>query len=267
MTALSFRLELRRSRAVVGWLAVIVLAYGAIMAAFYPIMVDNAAMIDDYMKLFPKEMMAAFGMTGSLSDPGVFFSTYIGSFLWPVVAAIAAIVGATRATAADTERGWIEMPLGTPLTRTSHMLASIAGQVVSMAVLALATVLGVLVVAALVGASFDAPRFLAGGVILFLFGCAIAGVASLIAVLTLSRGIAAGATAGILIAMYLVNVIAQLQPSLAWLGDLSAFKYLMFSKLIDEGIVDWVGIVAFSGVAVAGWLVALLLFRRRDLLA
>jgi hypothetical protein len=42
MTALAFRLELRRSRTVAFWMAVIVLAYGAIIAAMYPILEENA---------------------------------------------------------------------------------------------------------------------------------------------------------------------------------------------------------------------------------
>jgi hypothetical protein len=242
MTALSLRLELRRSRVLAVGLAVVVFVYGGVMAAFYPILVANTAAINDYMKLFPKEFMAAFGMTGSLADPGIFFSTYIGSFLWPVVAAIAAIVLATRPTAADAERGWSDLPLATPLTRVDYLGAAI------------------------LGAGFDAARFLAAGIVLWLFACAIAGVTSLVAVITLSRGVAASVTAGILIAMYLLNIVAQVQPDFAWLGDLSAFRYAGVGTLIDRGTADWVGIGVFSVVAVTGWTASLVLFRRRDLL-
>ena len=266
MTALSFRLELRRSRVLAVGLAVVVFVYGGVMAAFYPILVANTAAINDYMKLFPKEFMAAFGMTGSLADPGIFFTTYIGSFLWPVVAAIAAIVLATRPTAADAERGWSDLPLATPLTRADYLGAAILGQVVVLVALALVAVAGVLAVGTLVGAGFDGPRFLAAGTVLWLFACAIAGVTSLVAVITLSRGVAASVTAGILIAMYLLNMVAQVQPDFAWLGDLSAFRYAGVGALIDRGTPDWVGIGVFALVAVAGWTASLVLFRRRDLL-
>ena len=94
------------------------------------------------MKLFPKEFMAAFGMTGSLADPGIFFTTYIGSFLWPVVGAIAAIVLATRPTAADAERGWADLSLATPLTRWRYLGAAILGQLLVLGALALVTVAG-----------------------------------------------------------------------------------------------------------------------------
>ena len=266
MIALSFRLELRRSRTLAGGLALVVLVYGGMIAAIYPILLNNTAQIEDYMKLFPKEFMAAFGMTGSLADPGIFFTTYIASMLWPVVAAIAAIVLATRPTGSDAERGWADVSLATPLTRRRYLGAAIMGQLLVLGALALVTVLGVLGVGTLVGAGFDSGRFLAAAAVMWLFGCAIAGVASLVAVITLSRGAAAAVTAGILIAMYLLNIVAQIQPDLGWLGNLSAFRYAGVGPLIDSGSADWAGIGVFAVVAASGWVASLVLFRRRDLL-
>jgi ABC-2 type transport system permease protein len=266
MTALVFRLELRRSRMAAFWLAVIVIAYGGIVAAMFPILVENAQAFEDYMKIFPEEFLAAFGMTGSLADPGVFFGTYIGGMLWPVVAAIGAILLATRPVAADVERGWAEVALGTPLSRWRLLAAAILSQALVLAVLALATAAGVLVVGALVDAGFDAGRFLAASAVLYLFGCAVAGVTSLLGAITLSRATAGGIVAGVLILMYLMNIVAQVQVDLAWLADLGAFKYLVTTELIDAGVVPWTSVVVFAGVAVAGWAASLVVFARRDLL-
>jgi hypothetical protein len=71
----TFRIELRRNRTLTAWLAVTMALYGAIIAAMYPVMVENDALFKAYMESFPQEFLAAFGMTGSLSDPGVFFTT------------------------------------------------------------------------------------------------------------------------------------------------------------------------------------------------
>jgi ABC-2 type transport system permease protein len=267
MTALTARLELRRSRLLAFWLAVVGVVYTAIMGAMYPIILDNAAAMEDYMEIFPKEFLAAFGMSGSLADPGVFFSTYIGSFLWPVLAALAAIAMATRPVAADVERGWSDVALATPLTRTRALLAAFGVQALVLAFLAVVTIGGLLLAGAVVDASFDAARFAAGGVVLWLFACAVAGVTSLLGALTLSRSIAAGVAAGILILMYLLNVVAQIQVDLAWLADLGAFKYLAVTELVDEGIVPWPSIGVFAVAALAGWGAALVVFRRRDLIA
>ena len=77
------------------WLGLIVLAYGGIIAACTRPS-STTRRHRGLLELFPKEMMAAFGIDRSLPIPGVFLNTYIGSFLWPIIAAIAAIVLATR---------------------------------------------------------------------------------------------------------------------------------------------------------------------------
>jgi beta-exotoxin I transport system permease protein len=267
MTSLTFRLEMRRSRMIALWLSVVVVVYGGIVAAMFPILEENAQAFEDYMAIFPEDLLAAFGMTGSLADPGVFFTTYIGSMLWPVVAAIAAIILATRPVAADVERGWTEVVLGTRLARPAALVAAFLAQALVLAILAAATVAGILGAGWVVGAGFEAGPFFAASVIMWLFGCAVAGTTSLLGAVTLSRAIAGGLVAGILILMYLMNVVAQVQPDLGWLADLGAFKYLAVTELVDEGIVPWASVSVFTVVAVAGWIAAIVVFRRRDLLA
>jgi ABC-type transport system involved in multi-copper enzyme maturation permease subunit len=67
--------------------------------------------------------------------------------------------------------------------------------------------------------------------------------------------------------MYLMNIVAELQVDLAWLGDLGWFRYLTTTELIDSGAVPWSSIAVFGAVAVVGWAASLIVFRRRDLLA
>jgi ABC-2 type transport system permease protein len=265
MTA--FRLELRRNRGLTIGLGLTLLLYGAVMGAMYPVMIENDDMIRQYMDAFPKEFLAAFGMTGLLSDPGVFFTTYIASWLWPIVAAAAALLVGTRAVATDLDRGFLDLPLATPVGRIRYLAASIGGQVVILAVLAAAAVGGVWAVGRLVGGEFDLVRFALAGVLAFLFACAIAGPTTLLSVLTLSRGRTSGIIGAILVAMYLVFVVEQLSPDLAWLGPLSAWDHFRTQPLIDDGTLPLLDVALFAVIAVAGWLGALWAFRRRDLAA
>jgi ABC-type transport system involved in multi-copper enzyme maturation permease subunit len=265
MTA--FRMELRRNRSLTAWLGVLLLGYGAVMGAMYPIMVENDEVFKAYVASFPKEFLAAFGMTGSLADPGIFYTTYIASWLWPIMAAIAALLIGTRAVAADLDRGFIDLPLSTRLSRTRYLAASIVGQALAMAVLAAAAVGGVWVVGRLVDAQFDAVNFALAGVLSWLFGCAIAGVTTLLSVLTLSRGRAAGIVGGILAAMYLVFVVTQLSTNWAWIAPLSAWDHFETTPLIDTGAVPGPDMALFAAIAFAGWVAAILAFRERDLAA
>jgi ABC-2 type transport system permease protein len=265
MTA--FGMEVRRNRSLTLWLGVMLLGYGAVIGAMYPIMVDNDELLTQYMAVFPKELMAVFGMSGMLSDPGVFFTTYIASWLWPIMAAVAALLIGTRAVAADLERGFLDLPLATPISRNRYLGASIAGQVLAMAILAVCAVAGIWVVGRLVGAQFDLLRFSLAGGLAWTFGCAIAGVTTLLAVVTLSRGRAAGIVGGVLVVMYLVFVVAQVAPDWAWLAPVSAWDHFETKALIDEGTMPWGDLVLFAVVAVVGWGGALAAFRRRDLAA
>ncbi|HLA16519.1 MAG TPA: ABC transporter permease subunit [Candidatus Limnocylindrales bacterium] len=267
MIGTTFRLELRRSRSLAFWLAVIAGAYAGTMAVFYPLMKENAALFEDYMDIFPEEFMAAFGMTGSLGDPGVFFTTYIGSYVWPIVAAIAGIILATRPVAADHDRGFLDLPLSTPIARVPYLGSAIVVQILVMIVVAVAMVVGAVAVGALVNAGFDAGRLFLVVPSSAAFGCAIAGVASVLAVVTLSRGMAGGITAGVLFLMYLANVVATIEPDVEWLATFSAFNYYDTTALIDEGTVPLLDLGVFTVVAVVGWIGALVLFRRRDLAA
>jgi ABC-2 type transport system permease protein len=267
MTRLTvLRMELRRSRSLALWLAVALAGYGAVVAAMYPIMVENDALFMQYMQTFPQEFLAAFGMTGSLSDPGVFYTTYIASWLWPIMAAVAALLTGTR-VAVDLDRGFLDLPLATPASRVRYLAAGIAGQALVMAVLAIAAVGSVWLGARLVGSDFDAGRFAAAGLLSWLFGCAIAGVATLFAVLALSRGRASGIVGGVLIVMYLIYVVVGVNGDWASIAPLSAWDHFRTTALIDDGVVPWGDMALFAGVAAAAWAAAVVVFRRRDLAA
>jgi ABC-2 type transport system permease protein len=267
MTGTVFRLEFRRNRSLTFWLTVVVLVYGAFIAAFYPFIRDNAKLMNDYMAAFPKALLAAFGLEGSLSDHGTFFQTYIASMLWPIVAAIAGAILGTRMVAADLDRGFIELPLATRVDRVRYLAAGIAGQVLVLGVLSVAAVGGVLVVGAVVRAGFDPGRFLIEVPILFLFACALAGLTTLLSVITLSRATSAGVVVGGLLAMYLLDAVSKLQVDLDWLGTLSAFRYLRSTSAIDQGILPVGELALFGVVALATWGLAIWVFRTRDLVA
>lgn len=260
-------LELRRSRALVGWLALVLLAYGAVMAVMYPVLKENSKLVDDYLKVMPSAFLKAFGMEGSLTDPGVFFTTYVASWMWPILAGLGGILIATRPVAGDADRGFIEVPLSTPVSRTRYLLLAIGGQAIALVALAAGAVAGLLLVGLTVGAPFDAARFILGGALCFVFGAAIVGPTLLLSVVTLNRGLTGAVVAGLLVVMYLLDVIAKIQPGLAWIGQLSLMHYFRTTPIVDTGAWPLSDSLILAGIAFAGWAGAVWLFVRRDLAA
>ena len=265
MTA--FRLELRRARSLAVWLAVALAVYGGIMGLMYPVLKANDALLTQYISTLPKGVLAAFGMTGTLSDPGIFFTTYMASWLWPIVATAAALLLGTRAVAADLDRGFLDLPLATPVSRVRYLATNIAAQIVVLVTLAATAILGIWLTAAATGSVFDLGAFAAAGVLAFAFACAIAGPTTLLSVMTLSRSRASGIVGGVVFGMYAVFVVTQLSTEWAWMAPISAWDHFRTTALIDGGVVPVGDLVLFAVVAIAGWLGAVWAFRGRDLAA
>jgi ABC-2 type transport system permease protein len=263
----AFRLELRRCRTLATWLIVVLAVYGAIMGAMYPVLQANDLLMQQYMATLPKGFLAAFGMTGLLSDPGVFFTTYMASWMWPIVATAAALILGTRAVAVDLDTGFLDLPLATPLSRVRYLSASVWAQVLVMAGLALAMVLGLWLAGVAVGAGFNLGRFLLAALLAFSFGCAIAGPTTLLSVVTLSRGRSAGIVGAAILAMYAIFVVTQVSKDWAWAAPLSAWDHFRTTALIDQGQLPVGDLALFTGIAVASWAAAIWAFRGRDLAA
>lgn len=266
MNLTAFGLELRRSRQLLFWLAVVVAAYAGFITVFYTNVVQNAAEFENLVKAYPKALMAAFGIEGSLADPGVFLGGYVYSFIWPLVAAIGAIALASR-IATDADRGFLDIALATPLSRLTYLGGSIVTQLVGLAVLALAMVGAVIVGDLLIEPDFPTASVALSAIHSIVFAYAIAGPATLLAVLVLDRGRAAGIAAGVLVAMYLLNVIGALAPDLEPATVVSIFHHFDLKPLIRDGTYPIADTVLLSAIAVAGWALALVAFRRRDLSA
>ena len=117
----------------------------------------------------------------------------------------------------------------------------------------------------LIGHPFYAGRFAAAGVLAWLFGCAVAAVAALLSVVTLSRGVATGITVGGVVLMYLVWVITKLAPDLEPISVLSAFRWFQAGEVVKTGTLPVDAMLVFGITAAASWLAAEWAFRRRDL--
>lgn len=266
MSASLLILDLRRSRLQLIAYSVVVAIYGVAVAAVYPTVLETAELIEPYLDLVPAGILEAFEMGGGISSPGAYFGSQFFQ-VWVIVAAMLAIGLGTRGAAAENAAGTIEIPLSAPLSRTRYLVTTIATQALSMALLAIVAVVSVVAVGPLIDVAFDLRAFSAVAVLSFAFGCAIAGVTTLVSVVTLDRGRSIGFGAIVLILMYLFILIASLEPSVDWLKYLSAFHFYRPAAVIDRGVLPVGETALFGAVALIGWGLAVWRFRTRDLVS
>jgi len=141
----------------------------------------------------------------------------------------------------------------------------VAALVIALAVIVLATVIGIWLGAVSQHLSIAGPAYVAVAAIGLAFALAISGYGFLFSALASERGRAAGAAAGLTVLFYLVNFAAQSWDALKGLGRLSLFNYYAPQDALNLGRVDGLAIGVLLGAAIAGMLGAAFVFRLRDL--
>jgi ABC-2 type transport system permease protein len=257
-------LDLRRARLQSAAYSLVVAIYGVAVAAVYPTVVETAELFEPYLDMVPQGLLEAFEMSGGITSPGAYFGSQYFQ-VWVIVAAMLAIGLGTRGTAAENAAGTIEIPLSAPLSRSRYLTTTIVTQVLDLALLAGVAVVSVVAVGPVIDVSFDLRAFAWVGVLSFAFGCAIAGVSTLVSVVTLDRAHSIGFGALVLILMYLFIVVALLEPSVDWLKYLSAFHYYRPAAVIDRGVSPLGETALFGAIALGSWGLAVWRFRTRDL--
>jgi ABC-2 type transport system permease protein len=266
VTGSLLRLELRRTRTQLVAYAITVAILGISVTAVYPTVVDTMELFEPFLDMVPPGLLEAFEMSGGIAGVGAYFGSQFFQ-VWVLVAAMFAIALGTRGAAGEAAAGTIEIPLSAPVSRTRYLLATIAVQAIGLAILAAVAVLSVVLLGPLIDIAFDLAAFTWAGVLSFAFGCAMAAVSCLVAVLTLDRARSMGVAAIVLILMYLAISIALLEPSIEGLKYLSAFHYYRPAGVIDEGRVPVGELALFGAVALLSWGLAVWRFRTRDLVA
>jgi ABC-2 type transport system permease protein len=250
MTWTVMRFDLRRSVTLILVFSLGIAAYGLMMAAFVPTILENSEALADYMEIFPQAMKDALGIEGSLNSVGAFLGIEYFDLVWVLVASILAIVIGSRGVAGEFGRGTIELPLSTRISRTGYLAGTIGSQVVA---------------GPIFDFEIDSTGLLSVGVLCLAFAAAITGVTTFLSVLLLDRGRVAAVAALVLVGMYLMNVIAALDDRVEFLSVFSAFNYFSSGTIIDNPALPGQEIAIFAAIAVIGWALALVLFRRRDL--
>src|SRR3712207_4668226 len=220
MSWVMFRRALKDLRWTVFWYALGVFLYGMLILSFYPTVRDNAQMMDQYIKVLPKALMEAFGVTDMASLSGFIGGEYL-NIMWPLIASVFLIMAGTATVAREVERGTIELLLSVPESRIKLLMGKLAALLVAILVLVSVTVGALVLGAALVDETLRLENLLAMGAVLVCFAVAVGGYSVLFSSFSRERGKAAGMAAGLTIAFYLVWVVAGLSEDWEWLENVS----------------------------------------------
>ena len=248
-----------RRRSVLAWGLPLGLM-SAFIVAIFPSVEDS---ISKAVQGYPEGLKEAFGI-GQLTNVEQYLHAEMLSLIVPLAMGYLAVRAIASGLTGAAESGRLDVLLSAPVSRSRVVAAGFLATAVELAVVLLVTALLTGLGSILAGAGLDASRAAAGFANVWPLALLFAGCGAVAAGFSLRTPVVTGAVAGLLVAMYVIDLIGRLDPSLSGLRYLSVFKY--YGNAIEDGIEP----LAFLGVTVAAGVLAAVgawLFERRDLAA
>jgi ABC-2 type transport system permease protein len=239
------------------WGTVLGLYSAALIASFTTF---DPQQMEQIMQAYPKGMLEAFGITDMSTIEGflagqVFNLALVALAFFPILACAGAIAGAE-------ERGTIDVLLGNPLSRWQVVVGSFVATALSL--LGIVAVMGAIMwtAAILVDVDLSLERTVEAVLNLWPTCMFFGGLALLCSTLFHRRSLAIAAPSLALFAMYLIDALGGVSGDLEDLRPASVFYH--YGSAVEDGI-DWAGFGGISLVTTGSVLLAVLVFRRRDI--
>jgi ABC-2 type transport system permease protein len=234
------------------WSAFIVLIFPSVEGA-----------LSKVIKNYPPALKEAFGI-GELTNVEQYLHAEMLSLIVPLALGYLAVRAVASGLSGAAESGRLDVLLSAPVSRSRLAAASFAATAVELAIVLVLTVILTGLGSLVSGADLSLGSALAGYANVWPLALVFAGFGIIATGFSLRTSVVTGAVAGVLVTMYVIDLIGRLDPSLSGIRYASVFKY--YGNAIEDGIEP----LAFLGVTVAAIILAAVgawLFERRDLSA
>jgi ABC-2 type transport system permease protein len=210
---------------------------------------------------FPSTLKQAFGIT-ELSSVEQFLAAELLGLIMPLALGYLAARSVASGLAGAAETGRLEVLLSAPISRVSLVTAVFAAAAVELAgVIAMTAALALLSSLAF-GAGLGFGLAVAGFANVWPLAMFFGALAAVVSGWSLRTSVVTGSVAGVLVGMYVMDLVGRLDTNLDWIRYGSVFRY--YGRAVENGLAP----ASFFGVAAAALLIAALgaiRFERADL--
>jgi ABC-2 type transport system permease protein len=234
--------------------------FSAFIVAIYP-SVERA--LAKAVQSYPKALKDAFGI-GQLSTVEEYLHAEMLSLIVPLAVGYLALRAVASGLSGAAESGRLDVLLSAPVSRRTLAWAAFTATAIE-----LATVLAVAVAVTELGSLLSGAHLSVGPAVqgfanVWPLALLLVALAVLVTGWSLRTSIVTGSLAGVLVGMYVVDLVGRIDTSLDGVRYVSVFRY--YGNAIQDGIDP----VSFVGVSVAALVVAAMgteRFERRDISA
>jgi ABC-2 type transport system permease protein len=246
-----------RRRSLLSW-GLPIGVWSAFVVAIYP-SVEEALI--KAVRNYPAALKEAFGV-GELSTVEQYLNAEMLSLIIPLAVGYLAVRSLASGLSGAAESGRLDVLLSAPVSRRRVVTACFCAAAIEVAAVLASALILTLLGSWLSGANLSFSSALAGFASVWPLALLSAGLGIVVTGFSLRTSVVTGSVAGVLVGMYVVDLLGRLDPSLDVIRYASVFRY--YGKAIESGIDP----LSFLGVTAAAVLLAAAgaaLFERRDL--
>lgn len=257
MIALALAQLRDRRRSLLAWGLPIGLM-SAFIVAIFPSVSDALAKA---IRSYPAGLKEAFGIS-ELSTVEQYLEAEMLSLIVPLAVGYLAVRSIASGLSGAAESGRLDVLLSAPISRRRLAASGFVATAIELAAVLVVGLALTLTGSMLAGAGLSFSAALAGFANVWPLALLFAGLGVVVTGFSLHTSVVTGSVAGVLVGMYVIDLVGRLDPSLDWIRYSSVFRY--YGKAIENGIDP----LAFAGVVAVAVALAILgaqLFERRDL--
>lgn len=234
--------------------------------SLFPSFKNQSAAMAQMIKSYPESFLKAFNFDiANFTTIEGFLSTEQFSFMWPMLLILMTIGFAGTAFAGEIEQGTIELLLSQPISRLKLFLSRYLAGLASLAVFVAVSIFSAIPIIRIYNIAYKGENFVTLAMLAFLFGLAIYSMGMFLSAVFSDKGKVFFITGGILVLMYVLNIVSAIKESLGSLKYASFFYYFNPTKALAHNQIDHWSLLVFLGAAVIFVSAGAIWFVKRDI--
>ena len=234
----------------------------------YPSIRDKAAEFNQLMENYPKEFFKAFNIeTISFDKIENFLALENYSIIWPIMVMFMMISLAGYGIAREIEKGTAEILLAKPISRLKVYFTRYLTGAIVLLFFTVVSVFSVIPLAEIYNVDYALGNHVKIFVLSFLLGLAVFSVSLMFSAMFSEKGKVYALTGGLLLLMYVTNLISNLKENFENLQYTSFFYYYDVNSALIENNMDKLSVCVFVGVTIVCTTIGAIWFNKRDIVA
>ncbi len=251
------------------WLFIIYTITGVLFVCLYvflyPSIQKSGANVSEIIKSLPADLNKAFGLDASSFNTleGLLSGKHF-SLIWPILLIGLSVSMAASFISGEIEKSTMEILVSEPISRLSVFTSKLISGALIVLVFVIISILVVLPLSTFSNISVIALNFYKLTFLGYLFGLAIFGISMFFSAIFSEKGKAIFATVGLLILMYVINIVSLLKDSLENIKYFSLFYYFNYTDVLVHGKLLNLNILVFLVTFLFSSFLASAYFVKRD---